>query len=198
MTEIFDFDAGHPALDFINTVRNKDGQFRDQLRDAADFQRWLQDSGLVSPADLQKLAQHPTFPAVYQQATALRDDFRRTVVGLVHSTEVPAELLQNLNALLWQHPGRRVLMGNQVPLQHTLQHDLQDPSGLLGVLAAQMANLLALDVQGRIKKCEKHTCIRHFLDTSKNKTRRWCNMARCGNQAKAQAFYQRKVQKTAD
>lgn len=195
MTETFDFDAGHVALDFINTVRQRDGHRKDQLPAPADFQRWLQESGLVSGEDLQRLSLHPSFPEVHQQARALRDTFRHAIEGLVNTPEVPADLLEHLNLLLWKHPPRKVLAVGQVPLQFNLQHELDTPEALLGVLADQMANLLTLDLQGRLKKCAKSTCIRHFLDTSKNKSRNWCSMATCGNRAKAQAFYRRKVQK---
>jgi predicted RNA-binding Zn ribbon-like protein len=34
-----------------------------------------------------------------------------------------------------------------------------------------------------------------FLDTSRNRTRTWCDMAACGNRAKAAAYYQRHSRK---
>ncbi|MFD0851862.1 CGNR zinc finger domain-containing protein, partial [Actinomadura adrarensis] len=56
--------------------------------------------------------------------------------------------------------------------------------------AADYLKLLA-DTPARIKKCGRSDCVLHFLDTTKNGTRRWCSMAICGNRAKAARHYQR-------
>ena len=42
----------------------------------------------------------------------------------------------------------------------------------------------------RIKACAN--CGWLFLDTSKNGTRRWCDMSTCGSQSKAKAYYHRR------
>ncbi|MFF5444634.1 CGNR zinc finger domain-containing protein [Streptomyces sp. NPDC012888] len=43
----------------------------------------------------------------------------------------------------------------------------------------------------RIRKCASDSCVLHFLDVSRNGTRRWCSMERCGNRAKASRHYAR-------
>src|SRR5207247_343918 len=40
---------------------------------------------------------------------------------------------------------------------------------------------------GRLKKCPSANCGWIFLDTTRNRTRRWCDMKVCGNRAKARA-----------
>ena len=37
----------------------------------------------------------------------------------------------------------------------------------------------------RVRRCAEPRCARVFLDTSRNGTRRWCDMGTCGNRAKA-------------
>jgi predicted RNA-binding Zn ribbon-like protein len=39
--------------------------------------------------------------------------------------------------------------------------------------------------------CQAKTCDWLFLDTTKNHSRRWCDMRVCGNRAKAQRYYRR-------
>ena len=41
----------------------------------------------------------------------------------------------------------------------------------------------------RIKKCEGEGCEALFIDESKNKSRRWCDMAHCGMLRKSKAYY---------
>ena len=43
----------------------------------------------------------------------------------------------------------------------------------------------------RVKQCEGDSCGWLFFDTSRNRSRRWCSMADCGNRAKARRFYQK-------
>jgi predicted RNA-binding Zn ribbon-like protein len=45
---------------------------------------------------------------------------------------------------------------------------------------------------GRIKTCPGENCGWKFVDRSKNKSRRWCDMAVCGNIAKAREYRARK------
>jgi len=44
----------------------------------------------------------------------------------------------------------------------------------------------------RIRICDNDRCRWVFFDTSRNGTRRWCDMATCGNQAKAKRHRERK------
>jgi predicted RNA-binding Zn ribbon-like protein len=57
--------------------------------------------------------------------------------------------------------------------------------------AASALALLAGPELERVKQCPGPTCGWVFLDTSRNKSRRWCNSAECGNRARVQAHYQR-------
>lgn len=41
----------------------------------------------------------------------------------------------------------------------------------------------------RVKKCEGDECEALFIDESKNKSRRWCDMAHCGMLRKSKVFY---------
>ncbi len=50
---------------------------------------------------------------------------------------------------------------------------------------------LARDWSGRVRECAAPACPVIYLDTSRNRSRRWCSMERCGARAKATAYYQR-------
>ena len=56
------------------------------------------------------------------------------------------------------------------------------------ILAISTARLLLSDDMRRLRACEKPDCRWLFLDTSKNHTRRWCDMKICGNRMKARRF----------
>ena len=43
----------------------------------------------------------------------------------------------------------------------------------------------------RIKECEGEDCDQVFIDESKNKSKKWCDMAHCGMLRKSKTFYDR-------
>jgi predicted RNA-binding Zn ribbon-like protein len=51
--------------------------------------------------------------------------------------------------------------------------------------------LLTSDDASRIRMCAADDCEWLFLDRSKNRSRRWCDMKVCGNRVKARRFYAR-------
>jgi len=45
--------------------------------------------------------------------------------------------------------------------------------------------------RARVKECDSDTCDWLFLDRSRNRSRRWCDMSDCGNRAKARRYQAR-------
>ncbi|TMR19968.1 CGNR zinc finger domain-containing protein [Nonomuraea turkmeniaca] len=45
----------------------------------------------------------------------------------------------------------------------------------------------------RVKSCAAPDCRWAYLDSSRNRSRRWCDMAECGNRAKNRAWRQRQA-----
>lgn len=65
--------------------------------------------------------------------------------------------------------------------------------GLRLALALAVLDATTLD-RTRIRRCQGDRCGLVYYDTSKNRSRRWCDMAACGNRAKAAAHYRRTKQ----
>ena len=43
-----------------------------------------------------------------------------------------------------------------------------------------------------VRECASYDCGWLFMDTTKNRSRRWCDMSTCGNRAKGRRHYERK------
>jgi predicted RNA-binding Zn ribbon-like protein len=67
-----------------------------------------------------------------------------------------------------------------------------DLVSLLWPVARSAASLLTSSRLDRVRECAGHPCGWLFLDQSKNASRRWCDMADCGNRAKARRYRERK------
>ena len=69
---------------------------------------------------------------------------------------------------------------------------LVQPRFLSGADPAVTTQLLTAPELPRVKQCAGRGCSWLFLDTSKNGSRRWCEMEVCGSRAKARAYYARR------
>jgi predicted RNA-binding Zn ribbon-like protein len=58
-------------------------------------------------------------------------------------------------------------------------------AGLMVPIVDAAADTLVAGLLARVRRCSDPRCPRVFLDVTKNGCRRWCDMATCGNRAKA-------------
>jgi predicted RNA-binding Zn ribbon-like protein len=64
-------------------------------------------------------------------------------------------------------------------------------AGLMIPVVESAADSLIGGELTRVRRCSDPRCPRLFLDTTRNARRRWCDMATCGNRAKAARFRER-------
>jgi predicted RNA-binding Zn ribbon-like protein len=58
-------------------------------------------------------------------------------------------------------------------------------------ILAAVAESMADGSWSRLKACRSDTCQFAFIDTARNRSRQWCDMAVCGNREKARRFRSR-------
>ena len=63
---------------------------------------------------------------------------------------------------------------------------------ILNPIIRSAVEMLVSDEVKRVKICADPACGWLFIDTSRNRSRRWCDMKDCGNRAKAGRFYRRR------
>jgi predicted RNA-binding Zn ribbon-like protein len=59
-------------------------------------------------------------------------------------------------------------------------------------VARSAAELLTSRELSGLRECAGYDCGRLFMDGTKNRSRRWCDMASCGNRAKGRRHYERR------
>jgi predicted RNA-binding Zn ribbon-like protein len=64
---------------------------------------------------------------------------------------------------------------------------------MLWPVVRDASDLLTSEELDRVGQCADDRCGWLFLDSSRNRSRRWCSMEDCGNRAKARRHYQRTV-----
>ncbi len=69
--------------------------------------------------------------------------------------------------------------------------DSDDLVGILSPVVWDAADLMQSDTLHQVRECAGDDCNWLFLDTSRNHSRRWCDMKSCGNRAKVRSHYYR-------
>jgi predicted RNA-binding Zn ribbon-like protein len=193
-----DLIGGWVCLDFVNTLDgHRNGHSRDYLGSYDELVLWARHVDLVTEGEARQLIdrarRQPTEASqVFEQALVLREAIYRIFIALA-SGERPAETdLANLNGALSVALARLQLVPTTDGFAWAWRDEAQDLERLLWPLARSAGELLTSAELNRVRECGGDNCGWLFVDTSRNRSRRWCDMKSCGNRAKAQRHYQRK------
>ena len=129
--------------------------------------------------------------AFFAAALELREGLHRVFAARAGEAVPPAADVERLNAALAQAPPRRRLAW----AGDGLDWHMEAAGAWEGVRARLLwsaADLLTGPRRARVRQCDNPECRYLFLDASKAGNRRWCDMASCGNRAKAHRHYRRR------
>ena len=191
---MFELSAGAPALDFVNTVVSRRGTPNDLFSDYAGLLNWAEQAGLVSPeqrATLAKKAKAAPSAAsrILCRATELREILFRVISGIVADQPIDPPTLSGLNRWYQEAAARRHLVQDGTSLKLNFGENMD--CMLWRVVDSAVSILASPDLGSRLRICAGRTCAWTFLDFSRKRNRRWCDMSVCGNRAKVQRHYQR-------
>jgi len=180
----FEWVGGEPCLDFNNTVSwSPSGQREERLQTAGDLRKWGRAAGLSS-GDAEKESTR-----ALEDAIALRATLHGIFSPLSRwNAPSPADLAAFNRFLERALASARIVRG-----KGTFLWDFGG-SGLDPVLAGVVwsaARLLTSAELRSLRECANPDCGWLFVDRSRRKNRRWCEMKECGNRAKARRYYRR-------
>ena len=175
-----DYAEKYRNLDFVGTLGERRDTRTEHLHEGTDVGAWLVEAGVLD-------APPPTDPDTLPQAIELREALFAVVERLIDqpSVALPRPELDVVNAA-----------AAGVPPVVTLRPDrtLERSGSWRAGLAAVARDGLALVDPGEaaLKWCADPVCTHPFLDRSRGHRRRWCEMAGCGDRAKAAAYRARR------
>jgi predicted RNA-binding Zn ribbon-like protein len=158
--------------DFVNTYEPQVGQ--ESLTTPEQLRDWLAERRLLPPGARLRMADLAT-------AVTVREGLREVLRAHAGHAVDPAAL-EALNAAL---TGVR-------PAFTATGYELTGGSAFDRALAALLNAVRQSAEEGtwtRLKVCERDTCRWAFYDDSRNRVRRWCSMAGCGNHVKMRRAY---------
>lgn len=189
----FQLIAGHAALDFVNTLDWRFGSNgpQDLLASYDDLLRFVQQSKLWVP---RPRAAPGAGPRVLQRCIELREALAEVFYAQVFYAQIdgrkPSTAARHtLERYFKEARLRQIIHWKKSPrLEWGWPEQPSDAELPLWALALSASDLMTSEAANRVRACDNPECRWLFLDTSKNHTRRWCDMKLCGNRMKARRF----------
>ncbi len=193
------FIAGRLCLDFVNTVGARvstDSVLRDKLNIFDDLLAWSRLAGLASGPAVRRLEsvakrQPRLADRTMARAIRLREALYRIFKCSLEQRppkEADVDLLRNELSIAKAHEH---LIGSATGFAWTWDQSEDALDGVLWRVSRSAADLLTSPDLARLSQCSGEECGWMFLDTSRNRGRRWCDMKDCGNRAKVRRFRSR-------
>jgi predicted RNA-binding Zn ribbon-like protein len=192
----FDLSGGNLCLDFINTVSDRAGEPREHVETYGDLLEFARQAGAMPPAEVEELAAEATSDPAYAtrvnaQALRTREVLYR-IFRTIATENMPGDRdLAALNSILVDGLAKARLIREGDAYRWSWAGDCSCLERPLWQVAHSAADLLASGRLDRIRLCGSDTCEWLFLDESRNRSRRWCDMSTCGNREKARRHYEK-------
>jgi predicted RNA-binding Zn ribbon-like protein len=196
--QIFDLTGGLLCLDFANTVDDRpEIHPQELLTSFQDLVSWSQQAQVLTVQEasqlLEKAEQRPANATrVLKWAVKVREAIFRIFKAVAEDESPEEEDLVTLSAMVAEAQKHAQIVPGTDGFRWDCAVKPDELDSMLWPVVRSAADFLTSDDLDTIRVCASDSCDWLFIDTSKNHSRRWCNMKSCGNREKARRFYTRK------
>ncbi len=186
------------CLDFVNTVSWRG---RDDAKDFFDtftgLLTWSRYVNILTGKDFDMLNQRAKkYPNEAKKALKMAIALREAMYALFSARSeritLPKNALLTFNNFLSKTMIHSQIIQKDKGFVWSTDGDKNSLDWILNPIIQSAAELLISVDIGKVKLCGDNECGWIFLDSSRNQSRRWCDMKDCGNRAKARRFYRKK------
>jgi predicted RNA-binding Zn ribbon-like protein len=178
--------GGRPAIDLVNTLRERWWRRVETLVTGEDLGEWLVRAEVLDVPP-------PVPPGLLARARELREHIDAGLTAVIDGRPVPEATLAAL--------------ARELPFAARPDELVRDAAGALvlrpatpeqpaahglGVVAHDAARMFTPEQAGRIRICASDTCSGRFFDRSPAAVRRYCSPTACGNVEKARRHRRRR------
>lgn len=201
--------GGRLCLDFVNTVGGRipnpgrvagrdyaDHVVRERLETHGDLLDWAVESGAVTGAEAEALRRaaeqrRAVAAAVLRRAVNLREAIYRLFKSVIEDWPAGAADVAVLNRALAEARRHEYVAVSEGLFAWQWGPDPGSLNRVLWPVACSAADLLTGPDSGRVGQCGGAQCGWLFVDNSRARRRRWCDMRVCGNRAKVRRHRER-------
>ena len=196
---IFEFTGNNLSLDFCNTLNDRGSNPRELLTGYDRLLLWGQEAHILTEEEAHRLDKEAKkhkkeAERVLQQALELREAIFRLFLASIQGASSEAADLEIFNSALTRALSHSVIIPQEQGFDWAWLPSVNALDSMLWPAVRAAANLFTSEDLDDVRVCASDNCNWLFMDTSKNHTRRWCDMKSCGNRAKARKHYNQKKQ----
>ena len=188
--------TGWLCLDFANTMDwHASENPVESLNKYADLIEWSAKRGIISGDAknvlLRKSEEKPVeAEAVVEKARETRENIYQILSDTVHGKPIKIADLKGFNRALAGTLSHSRLAPNERGLRWDWDSSSDKLDSIIWPVVKSAVDLMTSGAMKRVGQCaDEKGCGWLFWDSSRNRSRRWCDMKDCGNRAKVRRFY---------
>ncbi|MFI5023599.1 MAG: CGNR zinc finger domain-containing protein [Alphaproteobacteria bacterium] len=192
------------ALDLANTSSGRGtAKAREHLQRAEHVVLWARHAKALTPADGETLqailAANPKLAArLLRRTLEVREVVYAIAAAIAAGHPADGAAIDQLRRIHAECVAHAKLVPHGATFVWAWDPADGPVEAVLGPITLSALTLLTQADLSRIKQCRGDHCGWLFFDTTKNKSRRWCEMVVCGNRAKQRRFHRRRVGRPED
>jgi predicted RNA-binding Zn ribbon-like protein len=194
----FDFTGGRLCLDFANTVGSRGrASLTDYLRGYGDLLAWVRQAEAIDRSTLERLtreaaARPSEAAAALGRLKEIRELLYRVLAAAGRGEQSSAAEIEQLNLALGAALAHARLVPSGPGFAWGWEVSEADFEAPIRPVLHDLAELLTGEDLSLLRVCAWDPCAWLFVDTTRNRSRQWCDMKTCGNRAKARRHYERR------
>jgi predicted RNA-binding Zn ribbon-like protein len=195
--ETFRCPGGALCLDFCNTGQPMmQSPQREWLPDFAELIGWLAAAGAISGKQataLRTAGERSPEAArkLWTRAIRFREALARVLLAKTEGRPLVDEDLRLIEKEYARTAPCARLQPSDEGFRWTLDAEVTELDSALRPLLESAVSVMTSERMARLRRCGNSTCYWLFLDETKNCSRRWCEMASCGNLMKVRRHRER-------
>lgn len=187
------------AFDFLNTLELDNGALVERLTSLEVAADWLASNGVITDRALVTASPRRSDDraAALRRLISTRTALRDVAHSVAHDEVPERSAIDEVNRALRSRERIELVSSKDgVRLGHSHVGDPVDD--VLARIAEPIVREIGAGHDDRIRICASETCRWLFYDESRSGRRRWCDMATCGNRAKARRHRARQKDTTTE
>ncbi|MEU8894099.1 CGNR zinc finger domain-containing protein [Streptomyces sp. NPDC048442] len=164
------------ATSFTATLTERCGERLERIPVPSRLMDWLAGNGLMVDSCTESQLDH---------ARELRESIHAAATAVASQEPLLPAAVRVINACSTHGVASPILTSAG---GHDWQLGSATVEDALSVIAADAVSIVSGEREGRMALCASPTCRAAFFDTSRSRTRRWCDMNTCGNREKKARF----------
>jgi predicted RNA-binding Zn ribbon-like protein len=198
MDSKYNTETGWLCLDFANTVEwHASSNPIESITNYSDLLEWLKQAGTISSteADLfTRESEEKTAEAhaILHEVRELREAIYHIFSNMSHQHPIGQTDLDILNRAITDMSSHSTLTPHDNGFTWDWDHNADKLNSILWPVIRSAVDLMTSEALQRVGQCaDEQGCGWLFWDSSRNRSRRWCDMRDCGNRAKVRRFYKK-------